>query len=306
MRWQNQRRSDNIEDQRHQSSSPLGFSSNTSPLLRLVPILLKTRMGKWGLLLLAGVFIAGQLGIRIPGVTDALMPNTSRSSAPQISASGAPLTGEDKLADFVSVVLADTETTWHGEFAKLGRTYQEPKLVLFRHAVKSACGRAESAMGPFYCPADQKVYIDLSFYNDLRKRHGAPGDFAQAYVIAHEVGHHIQTLMGISQQVHQAKRSLSKVEGNRLSVKQELQADCLAGIWAHHAEHTRQLVESGDLTEALRAAAAIGDDRLQKQAKGYITPESFTHGSSEQRVQWFQMGYKTGRFSACDTFSSPL
>jgi hypothetical protein len=209
---------------------------------------------------------------------------------------------ENELADFVSVVLADTEDTWHVLFNKIGKAYREPNLVLFSGAVESACGYAQAAMGPFYCPADQKVYIDLSFYRDLKKRYQAPGDFAQAYVIAHEVGHHVQALLGISDKLQAARRRLNEVEGNKLSVMQELQADCFAGIWAHHANRTRQILEEGDIEEALNAASAIGDDRLQRMSRGYVTPDSFTHGSSGQRVRWFKRGLESGDIQDCNTF----
>ena len=211
---------------------------------------------------------------------------------------------QDELTEFVAVVLADTEETWQRTFERAGRRYEEPRLVLFSGAVRSACGFAEAAMGPFYCPADRKVYIDLSFYDDLKSRHGAPGDFAQAYVIAHEVGHHVQNLLGISDKVHSATRRMSQREANALSVRLELQADCFAGVWGYHANRDRQMLEPGDLEEALRAASAIGDDRLQKQARGYVVPDSFTHGSSEQRVRWFSQGFKSGDMSLCDTFDS--
>ncbi|MCU0538027.1 MAG: zinc metallopeptidase [Hydrococcus sp. Prado102] len=209
----------------------------------------------------------------------------------------------DEMADFVSVVLADTEDTWHGIFQQSGQTYREPTLVLFRGAVESGCGYAEAAMGPFYCPLDEKVYIDLSFYQDLKNRFQAPGDFAQAYVIAHEVGHHVQNLLGISDKVRAAQRQVSEVEANQLSVRQELQADCFAGVWAHHAERSRQILEAGDIEEALNAASSIGDDRLQKQSRGYVVPESFTHGSSAQRVRWFKRGIETGEPAQCNTFA---
>lgn len=202
------------------------------------------------------------------------------------------------------MVLADTEDTWNAIFREAGRDYQEPKLVLFSGAVQSACGMASAAMGPFYCPGDRKLYIDLSFFNDLRRRHGAPGDFAQAYVIAHEVGHHVQTLLGISEQVRAAQRGLGTSQANALSVRQELQADCFAGLWGNHADRSRQLLEQGDIEEALNAAAAIGDDRLQQQGQGYVVPEAFTHGTSAQRVQWFRKGIDSGAFSDCDTFRS--
>jgi predicted metalloprotease len=214
-------------------------------------------------------------------------------------------TAEEKdMVDFVSVILADTEETWHTLFREKGKTYQEPRLVLFRDSVESACGMAQSAMGPFYCPGDQQVYIDLGFFDQLKNRFKAPGDFAQAYVIAHEVGHHIQTLLGISSRVHAARNKLSKAEGNKLSVQQELQADCLAGVWANHANSTRQLLEVGDVEEGLTAASAIGDDTLQKQSRGYVSPDSFTHGSSAQRVKWFKIGLASGDMNSCDTFSN--
>jgi len=215
-----------------------------------------------------------------------------------------PTPQEAQLADFVSVVLADTEDTWQEIFRQSGRNYEEPVLVLFSGAVSSACGMASAAMGPFYCPADRKLYIDLAFFEDLRQRHGAPGDFAQAYVIAHEVGHHVQTLLGISTRVRSAQQGLGKAETNALSVKQELQADCFAGLWGYHADRSRGVLEQGDIEEALNAATAIGDDRLQKQAQGYVVPESFTHGSSRQRVEWFKRGIESGDFERCNTFGS--
>ncbi|MGB5325909.1 MAG: neutral zinc metallopeptidase [Pseudomonadales bacterium] len=297
MRWENRKRSDNVEDRRGQRTASGIGAGSSSPLLRLLPALIRRGGIKGLLVIVAGLFIASQLGIDIP----ALLTGGSAQTAP----SGPPAQvspAEQKLADFTAVVLADTETTWHEIFKSRGRQYEEPKLVLFSGSVRSACGFAQAAMGPFYCPGDKKVYIDLSFYNDLRARHGAPGDFAQAYVIAHEVGHHIQTVLGISEQVHRQKQRVSKAEANQLSVRQELQADCLAGVWGHHADRTRSLLEQGDLEEALRAAAAIGDDRLQQQSRGYVTPESFTHGSSEQRIRWFRTGFQSGDIDACDTF----
>lgn len=222
---------------------------------------------------------------------------------PQQAPAGAP-PQNDERAQFVSVVLADTEDTWHELFRDLGRTYREPRLVLFTGQVSSACGFQQAAVGPFYCPADHKVYIDLSFYDDLRRKLGAPGDFAQAYVIAHEVGHHIQTLLGISDKVHAAKRRASQRDANALSVLQELQADCFAGVWGFHANRTRNLLEEGDIEEGLNAASAIGDDRLQKNAGRRVTPESFTHGTSAQRMHWFRRGLESGDPDACDTFSS--
>jgi len=195
------------------------------------------------------------------------------------------------------VVLADTEDTWNAVFRdRYGRGYQQPELVLFSGAVPSACGFAQSAMGPFYCPRDHRVYIDLSFYRELKERFGAPGDFAQAYVIAHEVGHHVQKLLGYSQRVHSQKGRVSQTEYNHLSVRLELQADFLAGVWAHHAQKTKKILQPGDIDEALRAANAIGDDRLQRQSRGYVVPDAFTHGTSSQRARWFRLGFETGNF----------
>jgi hypothetical protein len=215
---------------------------------------------------------------------------------------GPPPAGQEELVDFVSVVLADTEDTWNPIFASIGRQYQEPHLVLFSGQVRSACGMAGAAMGPFYCPADYKLYIDLSFYDELRRRFRAPGDFAQAYVIAHEVGHHVQNLLGINGEVQAQQRRVGKAEANELSVRLELQADCLAGVWAYHADRARNLLEAGDLEEALNAASAIGDDRIQRETTGRVVPDSFTHGTSAQRVKWFKVGFQTGDVAQCDTF----
>jgi predicted metalloprotease len=210
--------------------------------------------------------------------------------------------GTDEEKDFVSVVLADTEDTWTALFQNMGRRYVDPHLVLFTGQVQSACGFAETAMGPFYCPGDSKVYIDLGFYDELKQRLGAPGDFAQAYVIAHEVGHHVQHLLGITDKVD-SLQGLSDSQANAVSVRVELQADCFAGVWAYHAKE-RNIVEAGDIEEALNAAAAVGDDRLQRQSQGYIVPDSFTHGSSAQRVRWFKAGFARGEIGDCDTFSA--
>jgi len=207
----------------------------------------------------------------------------------------------DQLGKFASVVLADTETTWQ---TVLGPQYEEPRMVLFSGAVRSACGTTSSAVGPFYCPGDHKLYLDLSFFNEMSQRLGAPGDFAQAYVIAHEVGHHVQNLLGTAEKVHRLRQQASESEGNALSVRMELQADCYAGVWGHHANRERQLIEPGDFEEGLRAAAAIGDDRLQKMSRGYVQPESWTHGSSEQRMTWLKRGLESGNPKSCDTFST--
>ncbi len=211
---------------------------------------------------------------------------------------------DDPMARFVSQVLASTEDTWNQVFRANGRQYQEPKLVLFTGATPTACGTGQSAMGPFYCPADQKVYIDLAFYRDLKERFQAPGEFAQAYVIAHEVGHHVQNLLGIADKVHQARQSVGRAEGNALSVRMELQADCLAGVWGKRTDSMKNILEPGDLEAALAAASAIGDDRLQQQGQGRIVPESFTHGSSAQRVRWFKRGFESGDMNQCNTFKA--
>jgi predicted metalloprotease len=210
---------------------------------------------------------------------------------------------DDERKEFVSVVLADTEEVWHKLFKQMGKNYEEPRLVLFRGRVESACGMADSAVGPFYCPRDHKVSIDLQFFEELQRKFGAPGDFAQAYVIAHEVGHHVQNLLGTSDWVHNQRGRLSKTQYNQLSVRLELQADFFAGVWAHHAQKMRNILEEGDIEEAMRAAEAIGDDRLQRQSQGYVVPDSFTHGSSEQRARWFRRGLQTGDMRRGDTFN---
>lgn len=211
---------------------------------------------------------------------------------------------EERLKEFMSVVLADTEDVWGALFNKAGKTYEQPKLVLFSGAVQSACGYAEAAMGPFYCPDDSKLYLDMSFFNELAKRLNAPGDFAQAYVIAHEVGHHVQNLLGVADQVGAARQRAGAAQANQLQVRMELQADCFSGVWAYHADKARQILEPGDTEEALAAASGVGDDRLQKQSRGYVVPESFTHGSSEQRMRWFSTGMKGGDPEQCDTFKT--
>jgi uncharacterized protein len=224
--------------------------------------------------------------------------------ATEQTAPGSP--AEEEAVNFVKVVLADNEDVWHKIFQEQGKQYQEPQLVLFRDAVESGCGNAAASMGPFYCPADHKMYIDLSFYDDLKSRFNAPGDFAMAYVIAHENGHHIQNLMGISDKVHQMRGQISEEEYNKLSVKMELQADFLAGVWAHHAHQMKSILEEGDIEEALNAANAIGDDKLQKRGQGYIVPDAFTHGTSEQRMRWFKKGFDTGDVRQGDTFTAAV
>lgn len=302
MRWRGKRKSRNVEDRRNIRTSGTRRGGSGSGMLSLLPVVFKF-LGFKGTAAVAVVAVTyglftGNLGNML-GVSNNQTSTTQNASSVSVRQSPE----EKELVDFVSTILADTETTWQELFKQKGLRYKEPKLVLFRDSVKSACGFAESAMGPFYCPGDQKVYIDLGFYDQLKNRYRAPGDFAQAYVIAHEVGHHIQTLVGTSNKVHKAKKKLSKVEANKLSVRQELQADCLAGVWATHANRSRQLLETGDVDEGLTAASAIGDDTLQKQSKGYISPDSFTHGSSEQRVKWFKIGMAKGTMDACDTFN---
>jgi hypothetical protein len=252
-------------------------------------------------MLLVGVVVV--FGSRMMGID--LLPMLLGGGGTAVTGQSYELTpAEKEMGDFVSVVLADTEDTWKAIFRKQGGVYQEPTLVLFTGRVNSACGMASAAVGPFYCPGDQQLYVDLSFFQDLSQRHGAPGDFAQAYVIAHEVGHHVQSLLGVSDQVRQAGRGKSKAKVNALSVKQELQADCFAGLWGHAANIDRQLLDPGDLEEALTAATAIGDDRLQREAGRSVVPDSFTHGTSAQRVKWFRKGFESGDIAVCDTFSA--
>lgn len=284
MRFDNGRQSDNVEDRR-------GVRGGRSGL--------RMGRGKIGV----GTIVLALVAMYF-GVDPSVVLNTGLGGGvPVETPAGAP-PANDAEARFVSMVLADTEATWQAIFEQGGGRYVEPKLVLFTGATRTACGVGQAAMGPFYCPGDQKVYIDLAFYDELRTRFRAPGDFAQAYVIAHEVGHHVQNLLGISGKVHEARQRLSEAEGNQLSVRLELQADCFSGVWAHHADRARQVLEAGDIEEALGAAAAIGDDRLQKQAQGYAVPDSFTHGSSAQRVRWFKQGLASGDLKHCDTFSA--
>jgi hypothetical protein len=224
----------------------------------------------------------------------------------QVDPGGATSAAPDEASEFVRVVLADTEDVWAELFGRMRRQYEPPRLVLFSDQVQSACGFQSAAVGPFYCPGDQQVYIDLAFYRELDQRFGAPGDFAQAYVIAHEIGHHVQNLLGVSSEVDQARRRVSEVDANALSVRQELQADCYAGVWAHHSQRRGNNIqlEDGDVEEGLAAAAAIGDDRIQRQTRGRVVPESFTHGSSAQRVEWFRRGLQSGSLDQCDTFAA--
>ena len=302
MRWKSGRRSSNVEDRR--GESPGYSAAGAAPLvLRFLPALIRTKIGRTILIVGVVVVFGGRmLGVDVLslllGGADGGAGGGAAQPTRQLSEQ------EQQMADFVSVVLADTEDTWHGIFRRQGKAYREPTLVLFTARVNSACGMATAAVGPFYCPGDQQLYIDLSFFHDLKVRHGAPGDFAQAYVIAHEVGHHVQTLLGISQQVQSIGRGKSEAQVNALSVRQELQADCFAGLWAHAANIDRKLLDPGDLEEALNAATAIGDDRLQRKAGRQVVPDSFTHGTSAQRVKWFNAGFESGDIAACDTFSS--
>ena len=277
------RQSDNIEDRR-------GFGG---------PLVAGGGIGTVVLLLLA-LFFGFDPRVILQGDSPTTPPATQHAPAPSASPGG-----HDELRDFVATVLADTEDTWRALFSRMGREYRDPRLVLFNGAVQSACGIAGAATGPFYCPQDQKVYLDLDFFRALRERFRAPGDFAQAYVIAHEVGHHVQKQLGISDRV-MAERRRGGSQANAASVRLELQADCFAGIWAHHAERTRHILEAGDVEEALNAAAAIGDDRLQRQAQGRVAPETFTHGTSKQRVQWFTRGIESGDLRQCDTFGGSV
>src|SRR5262245_5320704 len=286
MRWREARRSDNIKDQRGSSVSRGARVGG---------------MGGLGILVLA--VVAMLLGVD-PRVLfqEAPTVDTRRVSIPPSQGTGSQVSGREELRDFVAVVLADTEDVWQAVFQGAGQSYAQPTLVLFSEAVESACGFAESATGPFYCPIDGKVYLDLSFFEELKTRFGAPGDFAQAYVISHEVAHHVQNLLGITRKVHELRSRLSTAEANQLSVMVELQADCLAGVWANLAQRTRLILDNADVEEGLRATSALGDDRIQRRSRGYVVPESFTHGSGAQRMHWFRQGLERGDLQVCDTF----
>ena len=287
MKWEGNRESDNVEDRRGSGGGggmPV-FGGRSIGIGTIVIALL----GGWVL----GINPLTILGLLSGGGMPAQVQQAPAQRPP----------ADDTMARFVSTVLADTEDVWQAVFREGGGRYQEPRLVLFRGATPTACGTGQAAMGPFYCPADQKVYIDLGFYETLKSRLGAPGDFAQAYVIAHEVGHHVQHLLGISTKVRQQQQGLSQAAQNKLSVKLELQADCFAGVWGYHMER-EQVLEHGDLEEALNAAQAIGDDRLQQRGQGRVVPDSFTHGSSAQRLAWFKKGFDSGKPASCDTFAA--
>ena len=326
MRWRGQRESENVEDRRDEGGGfgfpfpgggggrfPSGGGRGGG-------------IGILGLLILLGLMFFFGLDPRVimqpggpgggPGGDETNFPDIrlpqecpDTTNFPVPGQQGSPIerpqtTSEEDLKQFVAVVLADTEDVWRDLFARYGERYSDPKLVLFSGGVRSACGIGMAQMGPFYCPYDEKVYIDLDFYGDLKNRFGAPGDMAQAYVIAHEIGHHVQKLLGIADQVEALKQRMGQTQANALQVRMELQADCFAGIWANRAQDSKDIIEPGDIDDALRAASAIGDDRIQKQTQGYVVPDAFTHGSSEQRVRWFKRGYQSGKLDACDTFNS--
>ena len=289
MKWEGNRESSNVEDRRDGGGLP------------------GRMVGGRGIGI--GTIVVALLGGWIFGINPITILNllSGGGGMEQVQVQQAPAQrppADDRMAKFVSTVLADTEDVWKEVFRQGGKAYQEPRLVLFRGSTPTACGTGQSAMGPFYCPGDQKVYIDLVFYETLKNQLGAPGDFAQAYVIAHEVGHHVQNLLGITARMEETRQRVSQVQYNALSVRLELQADCLAGVWAHHGQKARQILEKGDIEEAMNAAARIGDDALQRAGGGQVVPDSFTHGTSAQRQRWFRTGIESGSVKACDTFSA--
>ncbi|KID03896.1 hypothetical protein PU00_07905 [Hafnia alvei] len=290
MRWQGRRESDNVEDRRGDSTGSSGGSGGGG---------FRVPRGKGGLILLVVVLVAGYYGVDLTPLLNGEAPvGQTQTQSQQVNSPE-----DNQMAKFTSVILASTEDTWSQLFQKMGKQYQDPKLVLYRGATRTGCGTGQSVMGPFYCPADKTVYIDLSFYQEMKDKLGADGDFAQGYVVAHEVGHHVQNLLGIEPKIRQMQQGASKTEQNRLSVKMELQADCFAGVWGHYMQN-QQVLEQGDLEEALNAAQAIGDDRLQQQSQGRVIPDSFTHGTSEQRYTWFKRGFDSGNPNSCNTFAS--
>ena len=332
MRWRDRKGSENVEDRREETGGggfrfPFprggggGFPGGRIP----IPMGRGGGLGFFGVLIVIGLMLLFGIDPRVilqgGGEGDGLplprrespapVPRTEtpgrqtpaqRDASTEVDPSAA--SGTDEQKQFVAVVLQTTEEVWQEKFRQSGRTYKEPKLVLYRDRISSRCGFGAAQMGPFYCPLDGRVYVDLSFYEELKRRFRAPGDFAQAYVIAHEVGHHVQTLLGITEKVMQAKSRAGEEAGNAIQVRMELQADCLAGIWAYHAQNRMQIVDDGDIDEAMNAAAAIGDDRIQRRTQGQAIPETFTHGSSEQRVRWFKKGFQNGNFPSCETFST--
>jgi predicted metalloprotease len=283
MRWQGRRKSDNVEDRRGIGGRGLAVGG-----------------GLGGLIIVALYFLLG-------GNPDEVMQSLQTQGPASSETAGQPLSEKDReMGDFVSVVLADTEDVWRSTFSEGGHEYREPTLVLFTGQVQSACGFAGTATGPFYCPGDEKVYLDLSFFEEMQQQLGAPGDFALAYVIAHEVGHHVQNLLGIMDQVMSRRGRVSEREFNQLQVRLELQADFLAGVWAHYAREAAGYLEVGDIEEGLNAASAVGDDRIQRRQQGYVVPDAFTHGTSEQRVRWFKKGLETGDINQGDTFGADI
>ena len=293
MRWEGNRESENLEDRRSSSGGGGGFSVGGRGI----------GIGTIVIALIASV-VFGINPLTVIGVLGGMGGEEAPQARIEQQGPDAGARPGDAEARFISTVLADTEDVWNQVFTGSGAAYREPKLVLFRGSTQTACGRGQAAMGPFYCPQDEKVYIDLGFYDMLKTRMGAPGDFAQAYVVAHEVGHHVQKLLGVTEKVDSMRGRVSEEEFNQWSVRLELQADCFAGVWAHKAQRSRQILEDGDIEEAMNAAARIGDDALQKQSQGYVVPESFTHGSSRQRMTWFQRGIKTGDLQQCNTFQA--
>lgn len=295
MRWEDFRSSDNVEDRRGSGGGGFQMPGGRGGL-GIGTIIIVGLVG-WALGINPAIILGG-----LEAINGGSPPQ--QQAAPRTTPQGAP---KDDLGRFAAAVLAQTEDVWTELFRADGKTYQDPKLVLFSGATRSACGGAQSAMGPFYCPLDQKVYIDLSFFQEMKNRFGAGGDFAQAYVIAHEVGHHVENLLGILPKVQQAQaRASSRADANNLSVRVELMADCLAGVWAYHANARYRILEPGDVEEAMNAASAIGDDRLQKRAQGYAVPDSFTHGTSAQRVSWFTRGLQSGSMQKCNTFTGAI
>ncbi len=336
MRWRDRKGSENVEDRRDEGDSgggfqfpfPRGGGGGGFPGGRIpIPMGRGGGLGIFGVLVILGLMLLFGIdprvvlqggpegdgnGLPFPRSETPTLPreDTSGRDAPLPRTTTGPSSGRtatntaDEQKQFISVVLGTTEEVWQQKFRQSGKTYQNPKLVLYRGHINSGCGLGATQMGPFYCPLDAKVYVDLAFYDELKRRFNAPGDFAQAYVIAHEVGHHVQTLLGITEQVMRAKSRADEEQSNALQVRMELQADCLAGIWAYYAQNRLQIVDEGDIDEALNAAAAIGDDRIQRKMQGQVIPETFTHGTSAQRVNWFKRGFENGNFPSCDTFSA--
>ncbi|PWK72657.1 neutral zinc metallopeptidase [Aminobacter sp. AP02] len=303
MRWRGRRQSDNVEDARNDGGGGLGGGLGGGGRLPMGPRISTGGGGLSGIIILVVLFFA----LRACGIDPMqILSGGDEGSLPgggQVTQGGAP--ANDEMTQFVSTVLAETEDTWNGIFQAEGLKYEEPKLLLFSGQVKSACGYASAASGPFYCPSDRKVYLDTAFFNQLSKQFGASGDFAEAYVIAHEVGHHVQNLTGILPKFNQMRQRMSEADANAMSVRVELQADCFAGIWGYYTDQ-KGLLEQGDIEEALNAAQQIGDDTLQKRMQGYVVPESFNHGTSAQRQRWFAAGLKSGKLSDCDTFNNPI